>query len=80
MVSHLGPPRINGHAKHDRHRDPRQIYESTSMLSSDLESTSFFDSEDDSRYNIFAKLNYYLQFQLPYTPRLHDYLSVKLIL
>lgn len=51
LSSRRGPPRINGHAKHDRHRDPRQIYESTSMLSSDLESTSFFDSEDDSRFS-----------------------------
>eukprot|EP00106_Octopus_bimaculoides_P013169 XP_014780611.1 PREDICTED: segment polarity protein dishevelled homolog DVL-3-like [Octopus bimaculoides] len=51
MYSVSGIPRINGHTKHDRHRDPRQIYESTSMLSSDLESTSFFDSEDDSRFS-----------------------------
>ncbi|XP_029651532.1 segment polarity protein dishevelled homolog DVL-3 isoform X5 [Octopus sinensis] len=51
LSSRRGIPRINGHTKHDRHRDPRQIYESTSMLSSDLESTSFFDSEDDSRFS-----------------------------
>ncbi|XP_064610659.1 segment polarity protein dishevelled homolog DVL-3-like isoform X3 [Liolophura sinensis] len=44
-------PRINGHAKHDRlrelrERDPRLAYESSSMMSSDLD--SFFDSEDDT--------------------------------
>ncbi|KAL5015309.1 hypothetical protein ScPMuIL_009579 [Solemya velum] len=40
------PPRMNGHAKHERHRGHN--YESSTVLSSDLESTSFFDSEDDA--------------------------------
>ena len=47
------PPRINGHSKHDRHHRPdRGHYETSTMMSSDLETTSFFDSEDDtaSRY------------------------------
>ncbi|XP_046562527.1 segment polarity protein dishevelled homolog DVL-3-like isoform X6 [Haliotis rubra] len=48
-------PRINGHAKHERHRErpppgPHQ-YETSTMMSSDLETTSFFDSEDDSRFS-----------------------------
>ncbi|KAL4220949.1 Segment polarity protein dishevelled DVL-3 [Mactra antiquata] len=46
------PPRLNGHTKLDlRHRDRRghgHSYESSTMLSSDLETTSFFDSEDDT--------------------------------
>ncbi|XP_050414497.1 segment polarity protein dishevelled homolog DVL-3 isoform X2 [Patella vulgata] len=42
-------PRINGHAEHKRHRELRHAYHDTStVLSSDLESTSFFDSEDDT--------------------------------
>uniref|UniRef100_A0A2C9JYF4 Uncharacterized protein n=1 Tax=Biomphalaria glabrata TaxID=6526 RepID=A0A2C9JYF4_BIOGL len=43
-------PRINGHGhlKHDRHRDPRNLYETSTMLSSDLETTSFIDSEEDT--------------------------------
>ncbi|XP_064610664.1 segment polarity protein dishevelled homolog DVL-3-like isoform X7 [Liolophura sinensis] len=50
VMSRRGP-RINGHAKHDRlrelrERDPRLAYESSSMMSSDLD--SFFDSEDDT--------------------------------
>ncbi|XP_067658539.1 segment polarity protein dishevelled homolog DVL-3-like isoform X3 [Haliotis asinina] len=52
-TAHLGP-RINGHAKHERHRErppgPHQ-YETSTMMSSDLETTSFFDSEDDSRFS-----------------------------
>ncbi|XP_059167140.1 segment polarity protein dishevelled homolog DVL-3-like isoform X2 [Physella acuta] len=42
-------PRINGHShvKHG-HRDPRTLYETSTMLSSDLESTSFIDSEEDT--------------------------------
>ncbi|XP_041378057.1 segment polarity protein dishevelled homolog DVL-3-like isoform X2 [Gigantopelta aegis] len=52
---HNNGPRINGHAKHDRHRDLRvqgpNTYETSTMVSSDLESTSFFDSEDDSRFS-----------------------------
>ncbi|XP_060571997.1 segment polarity protein dishevelled homolog DVL-3-like, partial [Ruditapes philippinarum] len=46
------PQRLNGHTKLDlRHRDRRghgHSYESSTMLSSDLETTSFFDSEDDT--------------------------------
>ncbi|XP_053379044.1 segment polarity protein dishevelled homolog DVL-3-like isoform X8 [Mercenaria mercenaria] len=46
------PSRLNGHTKLDlRHRDRRghgHSYESSTMLSSDLETTSFFDSEDDT--------------------------------
>ncbi|XP_052213901.1 segment polarity protein dishevelled homolog DVL-3-like isoform X4 [Dreissena polymorpha] len=52
-LAHPGP-RLNGHAKMDpRLRRPHgHSYESSTMLSSDLETTSFFDSEDDtmSRY------------------------------
>ena len=39
--------KLNGHA---RHRAP--LYDNSSMLSSDLESTSFFDSEDDGSSRI----------------------------
>ncbi|CAH1773482.1 unnamed protein product [Owenia fusiformis] len=52
ISSRRGVPRINGHSKH---RDPRErnygFDGSSSMMSSDLESTSFFDSEDDSRFS-----------------------------
>ncbi|XP_052712712.1 segment polarity protein dishevelled homolog DVL-3-like isoform X5 [Crassostrea angulata] len=42
-------PRLNGHPKRDRHR---HMYGDTStMASSDLDTTSFFDSEDDSRFS-----------------------------
>ncbi|XP_062621432.1 segment polarity protein dishevelled homolog DVL-3-like isoform X4 [Saccostrea cucullata] len=42
-------PRHNGHPKHERHR---HMYGDTStMASSDLDTTSFFDSEDDSRFS-----------------------------
>ncbi|XP_022338000.1 segment polarity protein dishevelled homolog DVL-3-like isoform X3 [Crassostrea virginica] len=42
-------PRLNGHPKHERHR---HMYGDTStMASSDLDTTSFFDSEDDSRFS-----------------------------
>nr|XP_005986074.1 PREDICTED: segment polarity protein dishevelled homolog DVL-1 isoform X1 [Latimeria chalumnae] len=44
--SHDDVPRINGHPKLDRHRDVGG-YESSSMMSSELESSSFVDSEDD---------------------------------
>ncbi|GAB6031270.1 Segment polarity protein dishevelled DVL-3 [Chamberlinius hualienensis] len=37
--------RLNGLGKHDRHRSSHG-YESSSMMSSDIESTSFFDSDD----------------------------------
>ncbi|KAK3105377.1 hypothetical protein FSP39_023754 [Pinctada imbricata] len=43
-------PRINGHSKHERHR-VHNYGDSSTMLSSDLETTSFFDSEDDSRFS-----------------------------
>ncbi|XP_076451953.1 segment polarity protein dishevelled homolog DVL-3-like isoform X4 [Babylonia areolata] len=43
------PARINGHSKHERHHRPeRGHYETSTMMSSDLETTSFFDSEDDT--------------------------------
>ncbi|CAG5129057.1 unnamed protein product [Candidula unifasciata] len=43
-------PRINGHGhlKHERHRHPGAMYESSTILSSDLDSTSFIDSEEDT--------------------------------
>uniref|UniRef100_A0A8D2P5Q0 Dishevelled segment polarity protein 1 n=1 Tax=Zosterops lateralis melanops TaxID=1220523 RepID=A0A8D2P5Q0_ZOSLA len=48
-------PRINGHPKLDRHREHPPGYDSSStMMSSELESSSFIDSEDDdntSRYS-----------------------------
>ncbi|XP_021361004.1 segment polarity protein dishevelled homolog DVL-3-like isoform X5 [Mizuhopecten yessoensis] len=43
------PPRINGHSKH--HRDRGHAYDSSTVLSSDIDTTSFFDSEDDSRFS-----------------------------
>ncbi|XP_033724774.1 segment polarity protein dishevelled homolog DVL-3-like isoform X2 [Pecten maximus] len=43
------PPRINGHSKH--HRDRGHTYDSSTVLSSDIDTTSFFDSEDDSRFS-----------------------------
>ncbi|XP_037075386.1 segment polarity protein dishevelled homolog DVL-3-like [Pollicipes pollicipes] len=44
---HSAGQKLNGHA---RHRD--RLYDNSSMLSSDLESTSFFDSEDDGSSRI----------------------------
>ncbi|GFO05723.1 segment polarity protein dishevelled-like protein dvl-3 [Plakobranchus ocellatus] len=43
-------PRLNGHghSKHERHRLPRALYETSTMLSSDLDTTSFIDSEEDT--------------------------------
>ncbi|KAK3875515.1 hypothetical protein Pcinc_019613 [Petrolisthes cinctipes] len=47
----VDPLRINGHGT----RPPRHHgYESSSMISSDLESTSFFDSDDDASSRITA--------------------------
>lgn len=47
----VDPMRINGHGN----RVPRHHgYESSSMISSDLESTSFFDSDDDASSRITA--------------------------
>ncbi|XP_050719995.1 segment polarity protein dishevelled homolog DVL-3-like isoform X8 [Eriocheir sinensis] len=47
----VDPMRINGHGT----RVPRHHgYESSSMISSDLESTSFFDSDDDASSRITA--------------------------
>ncbi|KAF4078047.1 hypothetical protein AMELA_G00195050 [Ameiurus melas] len=41
-------PRLNGHSKADRvNRDSAMGYDSTSMMSSELESSSFIDSEED---------------------------------
>ncbi|RUS90214.1 hypothetical protein EGW08_001995 [Elysia chlorotica] len=43
-------PRLNGHghSKHERHRLPRALYETSTMMSSDLDTTSFIDSEEDT--------------------------------
>uniref|UniRef100_A0A8C9VUV9 Dishevelled segment polarity protein 1 n=1 Tax=Scleropages formosus TaxID=113540 RepID=A0A8C9VUV9_SCLFO len=44
----LSVSRVNGHAKAERAaRDSAMGYDSTSMMSSELESSSFIDSEDD---------------------------------
>lgn len=44
----LAVPRLNGHSKADRvNRDSAMGYDSTSMISSELESSSFIDSEED---------------------------------
>ncbi|KAK3518836.1 hypothetical protein QTP70_014994 [Hemibagrus guttatus] len=41
-------PRLNGHSKAERvNRDSAMGYDSTSMMSSELESSSFIDSEED---------------------------------
>lgn len=49
VLSSRRAPRLNGHPKRDRHR---HMYGDTStMASSDLDTTSFFDSEDDSRFS-----------------------------
>ncbi|XP_029580233.1 segment polarity protein dishevelled homolog DVL-3-like [Salmo trutta] len=41
-------PRINGHSKSERTaRDSAMGYDSTSVMSSELESSSFIDSEED---------------------------------
>lgn len=47
--SYLSPvPRINGHSKSERTvRDSAMGYDSPSVMSSELESSSFVDSEDD---------------------------------
>ncbi|XP_067140548.1 segment polarity protein dishevelled homolog DVL-3 isoform X2 [Centruroides vittatus] len=53
--------RLNGHSKHshahlhphsERHRGPGHGYESSSMMTSDIESTSFLDSEDETTSRI----------------------------
>ncbi|XP_022252055.1 segment polarity protein dishevelled homolog DVL-1-like [Limulus polyphemus] len=49
--------RINGQSKYghgrvDRHRGGHQCYESSSMVTSDIETTSFLDSEEESRSRI----------------------------
>ncbi|MGH0191091.1 UNVERIFIED_CONTAM: hypothetical protein FKN15_056253 [Acipenser sinensis] len=52
----LSPPavsRVNGHAKLERRHDVGGYESSSTLMSSELESTSFFDSEEDdsaSRY------------------------------
>lgn len=44
----LAVPRLNGHSKAERvNRDSAMGYDSTSMMSSELESSSFIDSEED---------------------------------
>ncbi|XP_052083409.1 segment polarity protein dishevelled homolog DVL-2-like isoform X3 [Mytilus californianus] len=42
----VGPPRVNGHSKHHGHS-----YDSSTVLSSDIDTTSFFDTDDDSRFS-----------------------------
>ncbi|XP_071147679.1 segment polarity protein dishevelled homolog DVL-3-like isoform X6 [Mytilus edulis] len=42
----IGPPRTNGHSKHHGHS-----YDSSTVLSSDIDTTSFFDTDDDSRFS-----------------------------
>ena len=42
----IGPPRVNGHSKHHGHS-----YDSSTILSSDIDTTSFFDTDDDSRFS-----------------------------
>ncbi|CAC5424443.1 DVL [Mytilus coruscus] len=42
----IGPPRVNGHSKHHGHS-----YDSSTVLSSDIDTTSFFDTDDDSRFS-----------------------------
>ncbi|KAF0290810.1 Segment polarity protein dishevelled DVL-3 [Amphibalanus amphitrite] len=44
---HAAGEKLNGHARHRA-----RLYDNSSMLSSDLESTSFFDSEDDGSSRI----------------------------
>ena len=42
---------MNGHSKHDRHPHPHRSHgfdATSSIMSSDIETTSFFDSEDDA--------------------------------
>ncbi|XP_030078123.1 segment polarity protein dishevelled homolog DVL-1 isoform X2 [Microcaecilia unicolor] len=42
-------PRINGHPKLDRHRDLAVYDSSSTVMSSELESSSFIDSDEDDR-------------------------------
>ncbi|XP_078498519.1 segment polarity protein dishevelled homolog DVL-1 isoform X4 [Lissotriton helveticus] len=41
-------PRINGHPKLDRHWDPAAYDSASTVMSSELDSSSFIDSEDDN--------------------------------
>ncbi|XP_019637711.1 PREDICTED: segment polarity protein dishevelled homolog DVL-3-like isoform X6 [Branchiostoma belcheri] len=44
--------RINGHSKHDRHRSGHGYESSSTLMSSDIDTTSYFDStDDDSRFS-----------------------------
>ena len=44
-----GPVNMNGNSKFDRHhRLPRVLYENSTVMSSDLDTTSFLDTEDDT--------------------------------
>ena len=48
---HFSAPRVNGHGKH---RDRSHGFDATSsIMSSDIDTTSFFDSDEDSRFDIF---------------------------
>ncbi|XP_029434209.1 segment polarity protein dishevelled homolog DVL-1 isoform X3 [Rhinatrema bivittatum] len=42
-------PRINGHPKLDRHRDPAVYDSSSTVMSSELESSSFIDSDEEDQ-------------------------------
>lgn len=51
----LSVPRLNGHSKAERaNRDSAMGYDSTSMMSSELESSSFIDSEEDEDASRFV--------------------------
>ncbi|XP_066296481.1 segment polarity protein dishevelled homolog DVL-3-like isoform X3 [Branchiostoma lanceolatum] len=44
--------RVNGHSKHDRHRSGHGYESSSTLMSSDIDTTSYFDStDDDSRFS-----------------------------
>ncbi|XP_014675230.1 PREDICTED: segment polarity protein dishevelled homolog DVL-3-like [Priapulus caudatus] len=48
-------PRVNGHSKYERERHRgSHNYETSSVMTSDIETTSFFDSEDDATSSRFS--------------------------
>ncbi|XP_066296485.1 segment polarity protein dishevelled homolog DVL-3-like isoform X7 [Branchiostoma lanceolatum] len=49
---HHDDARVNGHSKHDRHRSGHGYESSSTLMSSDIDTTSYFDStDDDSRFS-----------------------------
>ena len=44
----VSAPRMNGHSKHGRGERAHGFDATSSVMSSDIETTSFFDSEDDA--------------------------------